>query len=136
MNKIQWAIIAFVLGSCCCLIYLEEFYFKYPVQVVRDDFESYKKNNLKKSGFTLDSSGRRIPYTVRSFDGGKNWYASTEDPNEIIIKGNLIDVYPWLVDFIRIESKYGQPKNNNEITIMLFDAEKENKKLKDKSSKK
>lgn len=68
---------------------------------LRKDCDYYGSTYLRKQGATSlwgGSKGGMINYDLRSFDGGKNWYAVSNTPDDgVIILGKADDVYPGLL---------------------------------------
>lgn len=64
------------------------------------DLNFYKQTFLFKSGSTClwpGSKGEMISYRLESFDGGKHWYATTNDDSGTVILGDVEKVYPGLL---------------------------------------
>jgi len=62
------------------------------------DLDWYGTNYLHKQGGTSLWNNQSISYHLRSFDGGKNWYAThTTTNSEVIIDGPAETVYPGLM---------------------------------------
>jgi len=65
--------------------------------------EWYSNKYLRKAGYTaLWSGSDGLNYDLRSFDGGKTWYAidhkSTIDFDKVVILGKAEEVYPGLIE--------------------------------------
>lgn len=58
----------------------------------------YDTNYLRKQGATsLWSTNGALNYDLRSWDGGKHWYAVTTENDSVIIIGETETVYPGLM---------------------------------------
>jgi hypothetical protein len=73
------------------------------VQRLEHDIHWYKTRYPSKSGGTVlwpGSKGKLLAYQLRSFDGGKNWYAVHDDDSGVHILGPAETIYPGLMDQI------------------------------------
>lgn len=93
-------IFAFVMGAYDSL-------WKENVKI-KEDLSYYQTNYLRKVGGTSlwkGSHGKSIDYDLRSFDGGKNWYVINHTNNNVIVEGNVNNIYPGLVEQLDSEDK-------------------------------
>jgi hypothetical protein len=78
------------------------------------DLSYYQKTYLKQSGYS-DGFGN---YTLRSLDGGKNWYAVDEEVGNVRIKGPAKQVYPGLLEHLAaIDKLIKYAEKNGPITF-------------------
>ncbi len=73
-------------------------------QRLQRDVNYYRSTYLRMQGCTSlwsGSNGKMITYDIRSFDGGKKWYAVEIVNDTIEIKGKVDVVYPGLMDSLK-----------------------------------
>src|ERR1700741_3664307 len=75
----------------------------------RTDF--WDKRYDRKQGFTTTYNGSQLHYDLRTWDGGKNWYAVDNDKaykyDDVSILGKAEDVYPGLLKHLKAWEKLG-----------------------------
>ncbi len=84
------------------------------------DLDWYGTNYLHKQGGTSLWNNTNVNYHLRSFDAGKNWYATHTTNDEVIIDGPAETVYPGLMktlqdwdNIIKYAEKNGPINPNN-----------------------
>lgn len=78
------------------------------------ELEYYKSTYLRKTG-TSQGYGS---YQLRSFDGGRNWYAVETDNGSMIIKGKAEEVFPGLLAHLEGWDKFiDYVEKNGPITL-------------------
>lgn len=80
--------------------------------------EWYSNKYLRKAGFTaLWRGSDSLHYDLRSFDGGKTWYAvdyqSTVDSDKVVILGLAEEVYPGLMGSMEAVDRLVEYTKNN-----------------------
>ena len=102
------------LAITICVTFIVAFLFSYIIQVKplqdknkrnKEDLDYYKGTYLSKQGGTAMLKGFDIlNYHLKSFDGGKIWYAIDNDKwfndKGLIILGKADDVYPGLLSHL------------------------------------
>lgn len=68
--------------------------------------EWYSDKYLRKAGYTaLWSGSDGLHYDLRSFDGGKTWYAVDYNFDKVVILGLAEEVYPGLMESMEAVDK-------------------------------
>jgi len=90
---------------------------------LRREFNYYNSTYISRQGGTSLLNGTMINYDLRSFDGGKIWYACERGNNgELIILGEAETVYPGLMKTLQAWDKIKEyvekngPINPNDLT--------------------
>lgn len=72
---------------------------------LKQDVAAHNQMYLRKQGCTSlwkGSAGKMLTYELRSFDGGKKWYAVKSDDNGgLVVIGEAYAVYPGLLDHLQ-----------------------------------
>ena len=97
------------------------FMFSEDIEAI-DTYNYYEKNYLTKMGSTLILNDETdwISYELRSFDGGKIWYAVRSDISDgsVHILGVSDSIYPGLIDHIEgLDKLYDYIENNGSIDL-------------------
>lgn len=74
-----------------------------------------------KSGGTKLLTGEMINYNLKTFDGGKHWYATEYDEDwGVIILGEAEEVYPGLLEHIKVMDKiYDRISTNGPLDLSI-----------------
>jgi len=78
---------------------------------MKESLKNHKDTYLQKTGATSlyfppgwnkIRDGKSFSYSLRSFDGGKNWYAIDKEKlfDEVVILGSIEDIYPGLLEHL------------------------------------
>ena len=67
------------------------------------EYKEYKETYRERAGVVILNTKKTLNYYLRSFDGGRNWYAiknTDKDSKDIIILGEVEKVYPGLQKYL------------------------------------
>ena len=67
---------------------------------LKSEIDYYNSTYLRKQGVTVMLTKDALNYDLRSFDGGKIWYAVESDSNGVKILGQAEKIYPGLLKHI------------------------------------
>lgn len=90
------------------------------IQTLTRDNQYYTTNYLQKQGGTsLYSTNKLTIYDLRSFDGGKAWYAVHRDTNDaLIIDGDAEKVFPGLMTELKaMDSLFNHIQTNGQLNL-------------------
>ena len=124
-NPVSFTVVC-VFALVCAAFCIGHYVHKCSVEGELRTAQYYSQNHLTKSGATMMVPGVNS-YTLRSFDGGKNWYAiemrnqkvvKDVDGNltidhELIVLGKVDDVYPGLLAHLEAVDRLMQHVEKN-----------------------
>lgn len=94
---LTYVIIIGILGLSTIVVLFFNYTLKEEKEVLQKDVDYYQSTYLKRQGGTGMYNGTMLNYNLKSFDGGKIWYACEYDEKGLIILGNVEKVYPGLL---------------------------------------
>jgi hypothetical protein len=116
--KINWPIILFSMSLSIIAVTVSNTFHE-KIHRLQSDINYYHSTYLRKSGGTSLWSGSTnfVMYDLRSFDGGKNWYA-VNNTDGVKILGKADEVYPGLMKQMdAVDAMVDYAKTNGPITL-------------------
>lgn len=113
-----YVIFGFFVASLFAAAFSCIYHYRREARMSQQELKKYQETYLRRYGWWFTSDYYIGYYHIRSFDGGKMWYAAEETNCGLKILGRAEKVYPFLMkspDCPREADSGGQPESQKDV---------------------